>query len=50
MRLGAVEKGAAAGHNGIAPYPETANWQKALGAHFIWVSGDIVVSANQRAR
>ncbi|HMC67466.1 MAG TPA: hypothetical protein VKI65_21200, partial [Gemmataceae bacterium] len=20
------------------PYPETENWQKALGAHFIWIS------------
>lgn len=36
------------GHKGIAPYPETANWQKALGAHFIWVSADIAVSANSK--
>lgn len=38
------------GHNGIAPYPGTANWQKTLGAHFLWVSADVVVSVNQKGQ
>jgi hypothetical protein len=36
------------GHGGMAPYPATANWQKTLGAHFIWVSADVIVSANSK--
>jgi len=34
------------GRGGIAPYPSTANWQKTIGAHFLWVSADVVVSVN----
>lgn len=34
------------GRGGIAPYPATANWQKTLGAHFLWVSANIVVSVD----
>jgi hypothetical protein len=26
------------------PYPETENWQKAIGGHIIWLSGDVNVS------
>jgi hypothetical protein len=26
------------------PYPATENWQKAIGGHFIWLSGDVDVS------
>lgn len=33
------------GKNRVAPYPSTTNWQKALGAHSIWVSADINVTA-----
>ncbi|MGZ4851422.1 MAG: ABC transporter permease subunit, partial [Candidatus Bathyarchaeia archaeon] len=36
------------GINGFAPYPKTVNWQKALGAHYLWVSADVVVSADQQ--
>ena len=32
------------GNGGIAPYPATVNWQKAIGAHFLWVSADVSVS------
>lgn len=32
----------------IAPYPKTVNWQKTLGAHYLWVSADIAVSANKK--
>lgn len=28
---------------GDFPYPKTENWQKAIGAHAIWISGDVVV-------
>jgi hypothetical protein len=38
------------GRGGIAPYPETANWQKTLGAHFLWVSADVDVSADGHGR
>lgn len=34
------------GRGGIGPYPKTANWQKTLGAHFLWVSGDVDISAD----
>lgn len=27
------------------PYPATENWQKTLGSHFIWLSGEIKVYA-----
>ena len=27
------------------PYPETENWQKTIGSHFIWLSGEIKVFA-----
>lgn len=34
------------GRDGIAPYPSTANWQKTLGAHFLWVSANIAVTVD----
>jgi hypothetical protein len=37
------------GMGGIAPYPATVNWQKAIGAHFVWVSADVTVSTDQHA-
>lgn len=33
------------GTNGIAPYPATSNWQKAIGGHFLWLSADVKASA-----
>jgi hypothetical protein len=38
------------GKGGIAPYPATANWQKALGAHFLWVSANVTASADDKAK
>jgi hypothetical protein len=38
------------GHRGISPYPTTANWQKTLGAHFLWVSADIAVSSDSTGK
>lgn len=35
------------GKGGIAPYPATANWQKAIGAHFLWVSANVTASADK---
>jgi len=32
------------GSNTMFPYPETENWQKAIGGHIIWLSGDVNVS------
>lgn len=37
------------GINGIAPYPKTVNWQRAIGAHYLWVSADVTVAANAKA-
>lgn len=31
------------GSNKLFPYPETENWQKAIGGHVIWLSGDVKV-------
>lgn len=31
------------GSGGEFPYPATENWQKAIGAHVIWMSGSVVV-------
>jgi len=31
------------GATGLFPYPETENWQKAIGGHVIWLSGDAKV-------
>lgn len=36
------------GKDSIAPYPSSTNWQKALGAHSVWVSADVNVSANTK--
>ncbi|TFW18574.1 hypothetical protein [Duganella callida] len=36
------------GMGGIASYPATANWQKAIGAHVFWVSADVTASANAK--
>lgn len=36
------------GRGGITDYPATANWQKALGGHVVWVSADVAVSANNK--
>ena len=32
------------GNSSALPYPATENWQKAIGAHVIWISGDVVVA------
>jgi hypothetical protein len=37
------------GKNGIGSYPKTVNWQKTLGAHFLWVSADVTASADKDA-
>jgi hypothetical protein len=34
------------GRKGIVGSPQTANWQKTIGEHVLWVSADVVVSAN----
>jgi hypothetical protein len=34
------------GRGGFAPYPSTVNWQKTLGAHSLWVSGNVEVSSD----
>ena len=31
------------------PYPVTENWQKAIGAHFIWISGNVAVDQSNAA-
>ena len=36
------------GMNGFVGYPETTNWQKALGGHVVWVSADIQVGVNSK--
>jgi hypothetical protein len=32
------------GDNGRYPYPDTENWQKAIGAHVIWLEANVVVT------
>jgi hypothetical protein len=35
------------GHDRVRyPYPKTENWQKAIGAHFIWMDGAVKVSSD----
>jgi hypothetical protein len=36
------------GQDGFVGYPETANWQKAIGAHVVWVSGDVTAQINKQ--
>jgi hypothetical protein len=33
------------GNHKVAPYPQHVNWQRTLGAHSIWVSADVCVTA-----
>lgn len=35
------------GANLLFPYPETENWQKAIGGHVIWLSGDVNVAIHK---
>lgn len=35
---------AAGGKDHRFPYPETENWQKAIGAHYLWISGNAAVT------
>ncbi len=35
------------GKNSMFPYPATENWQKAIGGHIIWLSGNVVVTENK---
>ncbi|MDR7036393.1 hypothetical protein J2X36_001131 [Methylobacterium sp. BE186] len=37
---------AAGGTQSPFPYPQTENWQKAIGAHNFWISADVIVSAH----
>jgi hypothetical protein len=37
------------GSNQLFPYPETENWQKAIGGHIIWLSGDVKVTEKNGA-
>jgi len=30
----------------LFPYPATENWQKAIGSHFIWLSGSVTIGSN----
>lgn len=48
MRFSVTSEAFTVGNGGIAPYPATTNWQKAIGAHFLWVSADVTVSANAK--
>ncbi|WP_417506345.1 hypothetical protein [Marinomonas gallaica] len=32
--------------SGLFPYPQTENWQKAIGGHIIWLSGKVAVKNN----
>ncbi|MGH7297780.1 MAG: peptidoglycan-binding protein, partial [Polyangiaceae bacterium] len=43
-----IERGATQVEQGSAsyPYPVTENWQKAIGAHVIWVEADVVVTTD----
>ena len=34
----------------LHPYPSTENWQKAIGAHVIWLSGRVTVTPGQSPR
>ena len=37
------------GNDGRYPYPATENWQKAIGAHIIWIESHVDVSIDQDA-
>lgn len=34
------------GNSTLFPYPETENWQRAIGGHIIWLSGHVEVNSN----
>ena len=36
------------GAGGFVGYPETANWQKALGGHVVWVDANVSVIVNEK--
>jgi hypothetical protein len=38
------------GKNANFPYPKTENWQKAIGAHQVWMSADITVKPNANGK
>jgi hypothetical protein len=36
--------------NARFPYPETEDWQKTIGTHFIWMSGDVTVTMDSNGK
>jgi hypothetical protein len=38
------------GKNANFPYPQTENWQKAIGAHSVWMSADITVKPDANGK
>ena len=34
----------------IYPYPSSENWQKAIGAHWIWLTGDVTVDVDPQGK
>ncbi|WP_426212623.1 hypothetical protein [Massilia sp. TWP1-3-3] len=38
----------AIGEEGFAPYPATVNWQRAIGAHILWVSATVTASVRKQ--
>ncbi|MEO7495931.1 MAG: hypothetical protein ABIT83_18865 [Massilia sp.] len=47
LRFAVTSDAYTVGNGGIAPYPATSNWQKAIGAHFLWVSANVVASVDK---
>ena len=41
---------AVGGKDARYPYPDTENWQKAIGAHFIWLSASVKVITDPKAK
>lgn len=40
----------ALGSSNTFPYPTTENWQKAIGGHSVWVSGDVEININNNGK
>jgi hypothetical protein len=38
------------GNRGIAPYPASVNWKRAIGAHFLWVSAELIASVDNNGK
>jgi hypothetical protein len=50
IKFSVTSKAYSVSNIGDLPHPETVNWTRTLGAHFVWVSADVTVSVGRNSK